>query len=260
MRKFIKQYGEKRTGTNYLRALLASACPEAQVLMHILGNKHDAPPEALLRGDADLRPWDLTLRHASTTTTERDPRQAAYTGSLAPDLAEALWRKEVLFCISVKNPYAWAFSMLKQHGAADTRNIRPQRLRLLQTVLSAECGEFNRKYAAWLGMARTMPRQSVVVRYEQLLEDPASVVSVICDRLGLPFDAGSVRPLPNIVLPAHWDFSPPETHHEPFDGDFYRSAKYLRKMHPALAAVIDEQIDWPLMAAFGYANQTSYQL
>ena len=39
---FVKQYGERRTGTNFLRTLL-TANYHTEVLMHILGDKHSAP-------------------------------------------------------------------------------------------------------------------------------------------------------------------------------------------------------------------------
>lgn len=260
MQKFIKQYGEKRTGTNYLRALLADACPQAMVLMHILGDKHDAPPEALLAENGVLHPWDLTIRHPSATTFVHDERQQHFTGELADALTEALRRREVLFCVSIKNPYAWAFSMLKQHGAADTRGLKPQRLRLLETVLASECREYNRKYAAWQTLAQRMPRQTVVIRYESLLDRPADIIADICHRLQLPFRREDVRPVRNIVLPAYWDYAPSQTHHEPFDGDFYRLGRYLNKIHPRLAAVVSGEIDWALMADYGYQNVSMFQL
>lgn len=43
MSQFIKQYGARRTGTNLLRAMLQINCPNCNVLMHILGDKHQKP-------------------------------------------------------------------------------------------------------------------------------------------------------------------------------------------------------------------------
>jgi hypothetical protein len=44
--RFIKQYGARRTGTNYLRAHIRFNDPEAEVvpLMHILRDEHAPPP------------------------------------------------------------------------------------------------------------------------------------------------------------------------------------------------------------------------
>lgn len=260
MQTFIKQYGEKRTGTNYLRALLATACPQTQVLMHILGDKHDAPPPSLLASEAGASPWELTVRHASATTRANDQLQESHTGELTPALMEALQRNEVLFCISVKNPFAWAYSMLKQHGAADTREVKPRRLALLETILVSDCHEFNRKYAAWQTLQQKKPRQTMTVRYENLLERPADTLADICGRLQLPFFPEKARPVENIVLPAHWDFSPPEMHHETFDGDFYRTGKYLERMHPTLVEVVEKETDWTLMADYGYRNILTYPI
>jgi len=46
MTTYLKQYGERCTGTNYLRFLLQKNCTDTVVLMHILGDKH-SPPEPL---------------------------------------------------------------------------------------------------------------------------------------------------------------------------------------------------------------------
>lgn len=259
MQTFIKQYGEKRTGTNYLRALLNAACPGAKVLMHVLGDKHEAPPEALLAEVGSLSPWELTLRHASATTHSANADQEAYTEELKGSLEAALRRRELLFSISVKNPYAWAYSILKQHGAADSRQLPAQRLRLLQTVLGSALHEFNRKYAAWRQLEEHWPGRSIIVRYETLLDQPEDVIAGICGKLALPFDASKAQPMEKIVLPAHWDFFPPQTHHENFDADFYRSGRYLGKMHASLAEIVDQQTDWPMMAAYGYRNLSTYQ-
>lgn len=259
MQTFIKQYGEKRTGTNYLRALLTTACPQVQVLMHILGDKHEAPPRALFAGDA-ASPWELTIRHAAATTRADDSRQQVFTEELSTALAEALQRREVYYCISVKNPYAWAFSMMKQHGCADSRDVKPQRLSLFQTILTAACEEFNRKYAAWYRLREDMPEQTMIVRYEHLLACPRETVANICGKMHLPFLPESMQSPEKIVLPAHWDHHPPETHHETFDGGFYRSGKYLSLLHPALIAVVDQHTDWELMSAYGYKNVSTFQL
>jgi hypothetical protein len=71
MTAFIKQYGEKRTGTNVLRALLHAHYRDITVLMHVLGDKH-SPPSPLVGG---YRPGELG------------------------------------FVVSVKHPYAWLASV-----------------------------------------------------------------------------------------------------------------------------------------------------
>jgi Sulfotransferase family len=87
MTAFIKQYGEKRTGTNVLRALLYSHFRDVTVLMHVLGDKH-SPPSPDARG---CRPGTLG------------------------------------FVVSVKHPYAWLASVRRfalldpQSPAPDTR-------------------------------------------------------------------------------------------------------------------------------------------
>jgi hypothetical protein len=45
MTLYLKQYGERRTGTNALRALIAANYADVAVLMHILGDKHSPPAD-----------------------------------------------------------------------------------------------------------------------------------------------------------------------------------------------------------------------
>jgi hypothetical protein len=88
---FLKQYGERRTGTNALRALIAANFPNVVVLMHLLGNKH-SPPVALdalwheVQGSDDAA-FELVSRatfDAPSLTTVRNDRCGMKTSCAIP--------------------------------------------------------------------------------------------------------------------------------------------------------------------------------
>jgi len=48
--RYFKQYGCKRTGTNYLKALLERNFSDVMVLMHTLGGKHNRLKDPCVAG------------------------------------------------------------------------------------------------------------------------------------------------------------------------------------------------------------------
>lgn len=75
---FLKQYGAKRTGTNYLRSLIRFNYPGAEVvpLMHILGDKHSPPPpfdELWCRAQRDADPAFSFVMGATRYAPPFDP-------------------------------------------------------------------------------------------------------------------------------------------------------------------------------------------
>ena len=118
MTVFLKQYGERRTGTNYLRALLLANCPGTVPLMHVLGDKH-SPPVALdeywqkarMRPDAAFEfVKATTFASPAESTHPQDTAQLQHMRRLAEPLAQSVADGRLGFLISVKHPYPWAAS------------------------------------------------------------------------------------------------------------------------------------------------------
>ena len=114
--QFVKQYGERRTATNYLRALLLANYPSVMPLMHVLGDKHSEPVEldvylreARRATDPD---WEFvrsaTMAVPAESTRAGDSVQVEYLKNIAPSVARGAREGTIGFAISARHPYAWA--------------------------------------------------------------------------------------------------------------------------------------------------------
>ena len=84
---FINQYGCKRSGTEWTAALVTANFHDVTVIVHGLGGKHGMP-----------EPYSQSKEYRGRTP-----------------LGKALRRGEVRLLITVKDPYAWIRSYIKQH-------------------------------------------------------------------------------------------------------------------------------------------------
>jgi hypothetical protein len=253
---FLKQYGERRTGTNALRALVTANLPDIIVLMHILGDKH-SPPQPLddLWRDArqsDDPAWELVSRATfgapSLTTVPGDRRQIAELRRCAAPLAAA-WESGALgWLISIRNPYAWALSLARYLGWASRRVFPDGRIEDLRTA----CRRFNENYAAWLALLDADPRRTVLVRHEDLVGDPEGIVRDIGTRFGRQPRA-AFEAVDRIVEPALWDGMEMPMRLLPYDRDHYAGDEHVRALPQLHRDVVTQTIDWNLLGRLGYA-------
>lgn len=257
---FLKQYGAQRTGTNLVRALVCESYPEVVVLMHVLGDKHSPPLDleehwrrAVAAPDPALAfvcsaTWDAP----AATTTRDDRAQRAYLQEIARPLAAAFASQRLGFLISIKDPYAWAVSMLRWRRLLGS-GVRPgAHERSLCRFLAEICDTFNRNYAAWVALRDRFPTRSTVVRYEELLEDPGALLSRTVQGYGLP-QRRSVGGRRGVVIAARWDNVPSTEHWLAFDPGRYESPCALRSLTPAMRDAVTAAIDWTRMESLGYA-------
>src|ERR1051325_6534532 len=125
---FVKQYGERRTGTNFVRALLC-ANYHVEVLMHIFGDKHSAPApfdEYWREAQSDPMParafaWRATFSVPAATTNALDPLQVEDVTEMADGIANAF---AIPSAISVTSSTCSGSSALVV--AAGTENVARQ--------------------------------------------------------------------------------------------------------------------------------------
>lgn len=244
----LKQYGQMRTGTNLLRALLMTNHPATRVLMHVLGDKHSLPLDLAMfwkRSQSAIEfVKEATFAAPSATTTQLDDRQLPFIGHIARTVADAYAFGSLGFLISIKNPYAWIVSMTRIHRrwADGEGTLLPH---CIDDVADA-CHSFNERYAAWLVLK---PR--AVVRHEDLVVNPLRVLRELESRFSLPPTDVQVVPLGR-VLPAHWDYSPIDVELKTFDVDYHTERRYLARLPETHRQVITDTIDWKLFAPLGY--------
>lgn len=257
-RVFIKQYGERQTGTNFLRTSLLASFEDIEVLMHLLGDKNSPPPplrELRAEASAEEQPaWSFVSKAtfgapaALTQPWRRD--QLEEVARVAVALTEAFDRGELRYLVSVKDPYAWVVSVARQGNYIVGQMALPD---TFATALATECRRFNRLYSAWLALVDEQPERACVVRYEDLLRDPRTVVAEIGKRFGLQHCAPQWQVPAGKVLPALWDGWGTTTSETVFDRQYYLARRYLERIPVRHRHIIAETIDWSLCARMGYA-------
>ena len=99
---YIKQYGAKRSATNYVRNLLERNFKNIIVLTNILGWKHGPHPEKV---DGSGKNW------------VPDKKTKSYVKKLialvSDDLKKAYASGEIKYLIVSKDPYAWYVSNIR---------------------------------------------------------------------------------------------------------------------------------------------------
>ena len=246
----LKQYGERRTGTNFLRTLL-SANYHAEVLMHILGDKHSpAVPFDEYWRDAQDDPdparafvCRATFSAPSATTDPGDLLQVEEATSLAVPIAEAFTRGELRFVVSIRDPYAWAVSLAWFLGWCKRNEPLPDER---ADELRAACLQFNQRYAAWLTLADA-PSRAFFVRYEDLLTDAEAVCDRIARAAGLVRRSRRWRHQEETVLPAVWDndVAPRLSGRRDLAND--REPAGTAYLSTGCRAAVEETIDWELV-------------
>jgi len=256
-RVFIKQYGEERTGSNYLRAAILANYADPELLIHLLGDKHTAPAplsEVRLETASDEDPAyafvaTATFGVPAFATHPWIEDQIAEIRRVAVPLTDAFDRGELRYLISIKEPYAWAVSLAEAKGFM-TRNmpLPPQ----FEQPLASACRRFNRVYAAWIALADAHPDAACIVRHEDVVRDPDLVIRTVAKQFALRRRESDWEHIDRVVLPAQWDGWTSSRSENPFDRAYYLERRYLDRIPHAHRRIIADTIDWDLFERFGY--------
>jgi hypothetical protein len=240
----IKLYGERNTGTRYLERLL--------------GLNLDAE---LLRGSVPLR----LQRLFGNNEAVRDlffwltyHRNLGWKHSMAPDprTATRVWSRgeqALVFVTLTKNPYSWLLSLYRRpyHSRVKPGTFAEFLVSPWPTVRRERAAvEFrnpidiwNRKNGSYLRLQNG--RNTVNLRYEDLLADPRSVVSQLCSRFSIKSRSPEFR---NV-------FESTKDRHSK-DNDYYRAyylgEKWRLELTQEHLRIVNEYLDRELMCAFGY--------
>lgn len=254
---FIKQYGEIRTGTNLIRALIKENFSNTEVLMHVLGDKHSLPVDYKNLRNELIKEEDLihnklietTWSKSSKTTVRDDRKQIDYIKSIADLLKDCIVSEAMIFLISIKNPYAWAASALRISGwQLKYKNEEKRYLKVLEESVNL----FNIKYKSWIGLEQDYPGQTFVVRQEDLIENQPLILKHLKNKFNLNPVKDYPKSIEKIVLPTHWDNTEIQIHFEHFGGEFYLEKQYMRTLTPAMLRTLEMTIDWQMLEALGY--------
>jgi hypothetical protein len=257
---FIKQYGEMRTGTNVMRALITRNFENVFVLMHILGDKHSAPID--LRGlHEELRERDDPAWQFVFTSTYRAPSETTYRGNflqlrflkaLSIPLYTAFREERLFYVLSIKNPYRWASSILTYRGWPSSLREGSLEHELAMGFLADACQRFNKKYRAWLALGESVASRFIIVHSENLERNCSDQLAYLEDTIGVRKRSREFLAIDRHVMATPWDFIKSRANDDWFD--FTRQTPTVR-LTRSLHELVTSSIDWILMSRFGYESE-----
>jgi hypothetical protein len=255
----VKILGERNSGTNLIRQMFARNTDvflwpgtlrelgedhTAAVERHVAANGFGERDASLLR---DFLIDDLFNRHFDRSLGWKHAAPAVDRLAVHP------LRHETVFVVISKSPYAWLLSMHRRpyHNVLQENIItfstflrRPWltvRRDNAPAVLDNPIALWNHKYRACMTLARAA--DVVFVRYEDILEDPASLFV----RVGVPTHPGRPLDIPTVSLKGDG---------VRFEGyrKMYSERFWLDRIDAEDVALIDRTLDPELLRLLGYVD------
>lgn len=260
----IKQYGEYRTGTNALRALLLENFDNALVLMYLLGDKHhDAVDFAALASALSAEHSDPARIILNTTwgrpggmTRRENFAQIAFTHAFALQIQTSVTSRSLRAVLSIRHPLTWMeavtrFWLWPPQSTGDPW-LEAEELEFAKGL----CQRFNARYSNWSQAVDALGERARIVHFETLEERWPSVVNDLAT--AFPLHRRHNQPVRSrrTVEPSPWDNAPPR----------YSNAKHQKRalrrprLRKELEAIVKNEIDWTLMKRFGYSPEPSEPL
>lgn len=227
---YIKEYGTRRTFTNYFYVLTHHNFRDVQVLPSILDSKHAEP--------VDYRAWLKKEIHKPRFKTEE------YLARIRDVQAHL---DQVRFAVLIKNPYAWLLSLLELRNSQGNKRVFNNEKKH-RSVLR----RFNEKYTAWKALIEREGNKAVMFRYGDVLVDPKQPLRVMEKQFGLKRKRKRFENIGKKVNQCE------RIQKSGFKKkDFYLNQQYFH--HPRYTASmfknVTQLIDWKLMAWYGYHKE-----
>lgn len=233
--KYIKQYGELRTGTNYLKRLVELNFPGVTVFGSILGWKH---------GTYDLsNTIDDTQSHLEWIS-KKTKRGIVYSVDNLPllrhppeELKKAVTGIHYLF--SIKKPVPFILSYKK---------FRLPNKQLTDDHIISLCGRYNDRYRKWLEMYKRNESRSFFVTYESLIRD----INHVLLNIELRFQVDKRTPEASYIdetnpVNASTDVGLIIDKKKTFNKAYYIEEKYLNEFSESQLDIINNNIDQELL-------------
>ncbi len=258
--RYFKQYGAKRTGTNYLRSLLEKNFDDITVLMHTLGGKHGTPVDLfhyLSKFSNDYIGFTEAASAAvpAENSLPFNDAQRTFMKLHASALAEAVKKQQLHFLISVKNPYAWINSMFKFHHLK-IHTKKNRWMAAYSKFIIQLCTEYNVLYKSYWEHFQQFPQQTSIIEYDELLANPHNLLQQLQQQLQLvPSSPKYTTTLP-VSLPTDWDNfeSIKQSGKNEFNKEFYFQHKYFDELNTEVITIMNNEIDWNIAKLYGYTK------
>lgn len=238
---FIKQYGAKRTGTNYLKYILHLNYSNILVLSNILGWKHGCVPVNI---------WDKNYWYEREGNVSKSEKAVAFKmfKKHQRELENAFKNKDIRYIVCVKNPYSWLDSMARYlKEPSDILNNK--------NFIEKQINNWNMVYNNWVKLENEY-QLSIIIKYEELLSSFDKTMFRIEKKLNL----GEYRKQKDCVLNCEnkmsnmsdgcWDID--KVKNKKNNNQYYLDNNYLLKFNKKSLSYINKLVDKNLLNELGY--------
>jgi len=232
--KIVKIYGLERSGTNYLQWLLEHNLEGIDIFTNQLGWKHGPVAPSLVKtianGFDSLTPPEIN--HLLGHRWFKSPgRITAVT--------EQLRHNQIVFVIVVKNPLSW-YSSISRYKKFSFHPLRPRYF-----------DEWRTKHQGWLRFAETRDAVASVIKFEDLLNDPQSVIHGLATKFSISFKQGDFKNVRNRIAPGY------RLTKAAFNPDFYVKEDFKRMYSASDILSMKQRIPEELLMRMGYSLDLS---
>ena len=225
--KYFKQYGELRTGTNYLKRLVELNFKSCTIFGSILGWKH---------GTYDLTNCEDNTRSHEEWIVKKTKGGVVYSVDDLPikhtreELMNSL--QDIKYIFSIKKPVPFIISYKKFR--------MPNRVLSDKTVITL-CERYNNKYKRWLDMYNEFGSSSIIVPYESVILNYSDVL------LALELKFNSERKRPHYINESNTVKASTDVgliiDRQSFNTKYYLYEEYLNDISQHHVDLIDNNID-----------------
>ena len=160
--KYFKVFGAERTATLYLKALIDKNIKSTRVFINSFGSRHSAP----MTSD-QMKLWIVRNRRKASLATSR--------------LLPKMNRRQVKICpiVIIKDPYVW-YKSINRWRIGRGLNV-PKEYKMYMGAYTSFMNLLvnTEMYGGFYD-------SGMHIRYEDLLQDPEKVLTIVCDFYNIP--------------------------------------------------------------------------
>jgi len=231
---YIKQYGEIRTGTNYLKRLIELNFIDVHVFGSILGWKHGMYDLSNTRDGTNSHEEWVKKKTRKGVVFSVDGYPLRYSPKA---LLEAIPGLGYIFSIKKPIPYVLSY-----------KKFRFPNKKLTPAIVKNMCQRYNKSYYNWLELYRQNEAVSIIVPYESLIRD----INHVLLNLDIRFDMNKRLPEASYTdetcpVNASTDVGLLVDKKTQFNKKYYLEEEYLSDVTDEVISVIDDHIDQSLV-------------
>ena len=249
-KQFLKIYGERNTGTNYLSEL-TDLNLQVQQLPGVIP-KWLSKIQQLIRGKEFARDAYFSMTYHQNLGWKHSQAKSV------EDICNcAICSRGLSFVTLTKNPYSWLLSMYRrpyhryfsEKSDFETFLVTPWKSVDRENIsgdISSPVELWNIKNASYIQLAKKLP--VLTLKFEDLLDDPEQVLKLISERFSWSWKVEQF---------INYDQSTKESSKDSeFYRDYYLNGKWKEELSARSISIINKRLDDNVMNYFNYQKLT----